>query len=137
MGSVRHIRSEIESSSAAPLLALFDARPTGLLENLPRLTSLGSGGHFLLCSIFRSSRINSSASGALFPSAQTPRPRRISTEKAYSGSAYYLFSRAAHVFTIADMRLILTNDIVAVRFVLGFERSAATAALSKERNISV
>lgn len=74
---------------------------------------------------------------SIFPSAQTRRPGRISTEKAHSGPAYDLFSSATHVFTSAQMSLVLTNDVVAVRFVLGFEPSAATAALCKERNISV
>lgn len=60
-----------------------------------------------------------------------------STKKAYSGSAYYSFSSAAHVFTGAQMSLILSNDVMAIKFVLGFESAAATDAFSKKRNLSV
>jgi len=47
MGSVRRIRQGIESSSAAPLLALFDAAPTGPLEHLPLLRVSAQAGIFI------------------------------------------------------------------------------------------
>jgi hypothetical protein len=62
---------------------------------------------------FLKSLIAHSASRAVPAISGLPR----STEKAYSGSSYYPFSSAAHVFTGAQMSLILTNNIVAVKFV--------------------
>jgi hypothetical protein len=35
------------------------------------------------------------------------------------------------------MSLILTNNVMAVKFVLGFESAAATDAFPKKRNLSV
>ena len=63
-------------------------------------------------------------------------PHCLSNEQADSGSAYYPFSGAAYIFASAQMSLILTHNVVALRLVLGFESSAATRTLSNERSFS-